>query len=121
MVLGAYIHKDEPLDELARHIEEVLSGDSPISPSIAKHILNRMTGKAVVRKNEKMDILTQRETEVLNILARGFNRVEVAEHLSISPHTIMTHIKSIYRKLNVHSCTEALFEANQLGLIGGND
>ena len=117
---GGYIHKDEPLDELARHIEEVLAGDSPISPSIAKHILNRMTGTKAIQE-AKTDILSQRETEVLNLLVRGFTRTEIAQHLSISPHTITTHIKNIYSKLNVHSCTEAVFEANQLGLIGNND
>jgi len=118
---GGYIHKDEPLEEVARHIEGVLLGDSPISPSIAKHILNRMVSKLSMESNFTSNMLSSREIEVLNVLARGFRRAEVASHLGISPHTITTHIKNIYSKLNVHSCTEALFEANQLGLIDIHD
>jgi len=118
---GGYIHKDEPLEEVGRHIEEVLLGDSPISPSIAKHILNRMTRKSAIKSTPTSHMLSLREIGVLNVLARGLSRAEVAKHLNISPHTITTHIKNIYNKLNVHSCTEALFEANQLGLIDIND
>ncbi len=113
---GGYIHKDGALKEIGRHIEEVLSGDSPISPSVARHILTRMQQQSSPEKPSDTT-LTQRELDVLNILSRGFSREEASEHLKISRHTITTHIKSIYRKLNVHSCTEALFEASQLGLI----
>lgn len=118
---GGYIHKDEPLEEVGRHIEDVLLGDSPISPSIAKHILNRMNGIPDKKASQASSVLSEREVEVLNILSLGFSRSEVAQHLGISKHTITTHIKNIYSKLNVHSCTEAVFEANQLGLIGVHD
>ena len=124
---GGYIHKDEPLEDLAQHIKNVLSGDSPISPSIAKHILNRMqtiskpTKSIEPLRNEVLSPLSKRERDVLQVLSRGFNRIEVANHLKVSPHTITTHIKNIYRKLNVHSRTEALFEAYHLGLIGESD
>lgn len=115
---GGYIHKDEALDEVGRHIDEVLAGESPITPSIAKHILKRMQNAPEQRDKKQSDLLSQRELDVLNILVRGFTRQEVASHLSISQHTVTSHIKSIYWKLKVNSCAEAIFEANQLGLIG---
>jgi len=124
---GGYIHKDEPMEEVARHIEAVLSGDSPISPSIARHVLKRMqlqTQPSEQEKDEKHKLscqLTSREIDVLNLLARGFSRLEAASNLKISSHTVTTHIKNIYRKMEVHSRTEAIFEASQLGLLASSN
>jgi len=121
---GGYIYKDEPLAEIATHLESILRGESPISPSIAKHILKHMhasSGKAVeVRQVETVvneTVLTVREQDILQVLARGYSRKEAATHLQISPHTVTNHVRSIYSKLAVHSRTEAIFEACQLGLI----
>ena len=61
--------------------------------------------------------LTPREVEVLQLFSRGLSYRDAAESLGISAHTIRDYVKSIYRKLEVHSCTEAIFEARQLGLI----
>jgi len=97
----------------------------PISPSIARHVLKRMQLRAKSQNqydsNEKESILTVREKDVLNMLARGYSRLETAANLEISPHTVTTHIKNIYRKLAVRSRTEAIFEASQLGLIHINE
>jgi DNA-binding NarL/FixJ family response regulator len=61
--------------------------------------------------------LTQRETEVLNAVARGFSNREVADIFGISPQTVPVHTRNIYRKLEVSSKTEAVFIARQHGLI----
>jgi len=61
--------------------------------------------------------LSEREIEVLNLLARGFSNAECATILTISSHTIGTHVKNIYRKLEVNSRAEALFEASSQGLL----
>ncbi len=114
---GGYIHKDEDLQNIGCHIEQALAGNAPISPSIAKHIIHRMQAKETPCDGKKTMLLSQRELDVLHILKRGFSRIEVANHLHISPHTVTSHIKNIYKKLNVHSRTEAVFEAQQLGLM----
>ena len=62
-------------------------------------------------------MLSQRETEILQLVAKGFAFVTVGEVLGISPHTVVTHVKKIYRKLAVHSRSEAVYEASQLGLL----
>jgi DNA-binding CsgD family transcriptional regulator len=63
------------------------------------------------------EVLSPREGEVLDLLARGYRYEEVGRLLSISLATVQAHIKSIYSKLAVHSRTEAVFEASKLGLL----
>jgi DNA-binding NarL/FixJ family response regulator len=61
--------------------------------------------------------LSERETQILQLVAKGFSFDTVGEVLSISPHTVVTHVKKIYRKLAVHSRGEAVYEASQMGLL----
>ena len=58
-----------------------------------------------------------RETEILQLLAKGMSFNEIGDILGISPHTVTAHIKKIYRKLAVHSRGEAVYEATQMGLL----
>ena len=62
-------------------------------------------------------LLSQRESDILRLVAKGIGFAEVGEQLFISPHTVVTHVKKIYRKLAVHSRGEAVYEAGQLGLL----
>lgn len=62
-------------------------------------------------------LLSERETQILQLVAKGFSFDTVGEVLSISPHTVVTHVKKIYRKLAVHSRGEAVYEASQMGLL----
>ena len=62
-------------------------------------------------------LLSQRESDVLRLVAKGIGFAEVGAQLFISPHTVVTHVKKIYRKLAVHSRGEAVYEAGQLGLL----
>ena len=61
--------------------------------------------------------LTQREIDVLRLIARGYTYAGIAERLGISPHTVATHIKKTYRKLGVHSGVAAAMRALKLGVI----
>jgi len=63
-------------------------------------------------------VLTRREAEVLQLLAAGCRHVQVAERLGVSPHTVSSHAKNIYRKLGVRSAVAAVTLALELGLIG---
>ena len=62
-------------------------------------------------------MLTERETEVLSCMAKGYTYNEAADILGMSQHTVTSHIKNIYRKLEVNSRSEAVFQAVQLGLV----
>ena len=117
---SGYLLKTDPLDEIADQALGMLHGESPISPGIARHILQRHRQSSEAAQSTDIQ-LTQREEDVLKSIAKGYNRAEIGEMLGMSPHTVTTHIKHIYRKLDVHSRTEAVFEAYQSGLIRLND
>jgi len=120
---GGYLLKGAAERDIIFDIRDILSGGSPLSPIIARQVLKRMQSS---RRDERPAMaasaaddtgLTPREREILNAIARGFSYAETGEILKVSLATVHTHLKSIYRKLAVHSKTEAVFEANRLGLI----
>lgn len=115
-----YLLKDANDARIAAGIHEVRAGGSPISPSIARRILNRFRIAPVpppAPAPAPETPLSERETEILRLVAKGLSFDTVGEVLSISPHTVVTHVKKIYRKLAVHSRGEAVYEAGQLGLL----
>ena len=129
-----YIHKDSTPDDIASTILEMKSGASPISPMIARRVLSKYLslrdarGAAVVAAATPppepaasglpaRPLLSTREQEVLELIARGFSYADIARLQSVSVHTVQTHIKNLYRKLAVRSRGEAVFEATQLGLL----
>jgi len=115
---SGYLLKDMLNEDIGACIIDVLNGGSPISPSIARYILKALN--TIVGGENKADDsidLTSREIEVLNLIARGYNRKEIATLLYLSKHTVVSHIRHIYEKLEVHSRNEAVFEACQQGLI----
>ena len=115
---SGYLLKDTDISYLATSIIELADGKSPISPAIASHLLKRFRPQAVVEKSASCDVnLSQRELQILECIAKGFSGKDIAEYLDISYHTVVAHTKKIYKKMNVCSRTEAVFEAEQIGLI----
>jgi DNA-binding NarL/FixJ family response regulator len=113
-----YILKDSPPGELTRCIRELREGGAPISPSIARRLLARMRAPAAQPGAQPAaSPLTEREAEILRLVAKGLSFSDVSAALGISAHTVVAHVKKIYRKLSVHSRGEAVFEATQLGLL----
>lgn len=110
-----YLLKDERLDECVARIREIREGGSPISPIIARQLLRQLQPARTAAAGE--ETLTPRETEVLGLLARGFSYVEIGGLLGLSPQTIGTHVKKLYRKLDVSSRSEAVFEASSRGIV----
>jgi DNA-binding NarL/FixJ family response regulator len=93
----------------------VRRGGSPISPTIARQLLKEFQPKETDAKAAAL--LSKREAEVLNLLARGFSFLEIGDLLNISRSTVATYVKNIYQKLEVNSRSEAVFEASSLGII----
>ncbi|MGH7898600.1 MAG: response regulator transcription factor, partial [Candidatus Binatia bacterium] len=102
-------------------ILELLKGGSPISPAIARHLLQRFREPAPASTEGSADVphLTEREHEVLVLLVKGFTFQEIGDLLAISAHTVTSHVKHIYEKLEVRSRAEAVYEALQLGIVRG--
>jgi len=114
-----YIHKDSSPHDVAQVILDVKRGASPISPMIARKILERVRDAAAPAPlADKAVSLTARESDVLELVARGYAYAEIARLLGLSMHTVQSHIKNLYGKLAVHSRSEAVFEASRMGLLG---
>lgn len=119
---SGYLLKDALPEDIHATALEVLAGGSPISSSIARFIVRRAqeTGQALREDapvNADAPRLTPRELDILWGIAKGFTYNEIAERLGISHQTVPTHIKSIYRKLQVGTRGAAVFEAIHFGLI----
>ena len=116
-----YLLKDGDTDYIGDAIMRLIAGESPISAGIARHLLKRYRSESQPQQDERPNNattnLTARETDVLSCIAKGYTYGEVATMLGMSTHTVTSHIKKIYRKLEVHSRSEAVFEAVQLGLV----
>ncbi|MGE0361996.1 MAG: response regulator [Vicinamibacterales bacterium] len=111
-----YLLKDSLPDDFIATIELLRAGGSPIHPTIARRVLQRFT--AVSRRPVETTVtLSDREREVLALVSKGYRVPEIAALLTISPHTVSSHIKSIYNKLEVSSRGEAVYEASRLRLI----
>lgn len=124
---SGYLLKDYSNEELVEHILEVANGGSPISPLVARQLLFKMQsdrsfdGNTLHRseqdESQKTSRITDRELKVIQQVARGYNAQEIAMQMGISSHTVATHVKRIYKKLHVHSRSEAVYEATLLGLL----
>lgn len=136
-----YIHKDSTPENVADSILEMKLGASPISPMIARRVLSKYLSLHATRSLEPAAkgpsavpakesalagaqplgqvVLSGKEQEVLELIARGFSYAETARLQSVSVHTVRSHIKSLYGKLAVHSKNEAVFEAAKMGLLPG--
>ena len=112
-----YLLKDERIEDCIAAIREVRRGGSPISPIIARQLLGQIRPDPQAALSQPVSPISDREHEVLSLLSRGFSYAECADLLSVSIHTIGTHVKNIYRKLEVNSRAEALFEAASQGFL----
>jgi DNA-binding NarL/FixJ family response regulator len=117
-----YLLKEQPRETLVSQLLRMTQGEPPLSPPIARRVLGHFAEAnqrrdALARKLESEVSLTDRETEVLQRVAKGYTLPEVAQQFGLSKHTVADHIKQIYRKLNVSSRAEAALEAARRGLV----
>jgi DNA-binding NarL/FixJ family response regulator len=113
-----YLLKDTTAVEIVEQIRVLRAGGSPVSPVIARQLLNRLSGdESPVAAAPGQPVLSEQETSVLSLAAKGYSYDEIARLMSVSPHTVQTYVKRSYRKLHVHSKVEALTEARRLNLI----
>jgi DNA-binding NarL/FixJ family response regulator len=117
---SGFVLKDVPLDELARAIRAVASGDAVVSPRITRRLLDIYATRlpdisGPVRP--ALDQLTVREQEVLLEVATGLSNTEIAEKLVVSEATVKTHVGSILAKLNLRNRVQAVIFAYDIGLV----
>jgi DNA-binding NarL/FixJ family response regulator len=113
-----YLLKEQARELLTEQLQRISQGEPPLSPSIARRVIAYFAAQARPAASVMPDVqLTERESEVLLRVAKGFTLPEIGVQLGLSRHTIADYVKQIYRKLNVSSRAEAALEAQRLGLF----
>ncbi|MCZ8235200.1 MAG: response regulator [Inhella sp.] len=118
-----YVLKEQARELFVDQLQRISQGEPPLSPSIARKVIAHFAqqSRRTPSANAMPDVqLTERESEVLLRVAKGFTLPEIGVQLGLSRHTIADYVKQIYRKLNVSSRAEAALEAQRLGLFGRN-
>ena len=111
-----YLLKETAIGEVRRAVEQVREGLAPLAPEVARFVLRRLRDSNP--KHGDAPHVSEREREILTMLARGHSYASVANALELKVGTIQTHVKNIYRKLEVCSKAEAASVAIRNGLIG---
>ena len=111
-----YILKNTPPTQILEAIREIYEGGAPMTPSIASKVLAMFKTRTSFEKDESFD-LTEREMEILKYLTEGMSYRLIAENCFISIDTVSTHVKNIYKKLQVHSKTEAVAKAIKKNIV----
>jgi DNA-binding NarL/FixJ family response regulator len=113
---SAYLLKDVSRDELINAIREVHHGQSLLHPQITRKLFDRVSGSG---EGERGVALTDRELEILRMMANGASNKQIAARLKISSHTVKTHVSNIYQKLEVNDRAEAVAKAIRQGILRG--
>lgn len=98
-----YLLKDISTEELTAAIEELLDGGAPLSKSIARKVLYYLRTDSKQEQSAEHFNLSEREVEILEAIVRDDTEYAISQNLKISQHTVRTHVKNIYKKLQVHS------------------
>lgn len=115
---SGFLLKDAPADDLVAAIRVVAGGDALLAPSVTRRIIERFAaGPDPNRTVEGLDDLTDRESEVLRLVARGLSNSEIAEELFVSEATVKTHVSHVLTKLGLRDRVQAVVTAYESGLI----
>jgi DNA-binding NarL/FixJ family response regulator len=131
---AGYILKGSPNSQVIDSIHRVLEGESPLNQELAMQVIHRVAtearqeapaapqqtppdAEAHERPDELPHTLTEREVEVLRLIARGLTNRQIAQNLVVSTLTVKTHVQRIIRKLGVSDRTQAAVRAAELGLL----
>jgi DNA-binding NarL/FixJ family response regulator len=113
-----YVLKDATHSELMLAIENVFSGRSYLSPGISEKVIEGyLEGRKTVKSSTSWDTLTQREREILKMIAEGYKNKDIADYLCISAKTVEKHRANLMKKLDLHSASSLTAFAMEKGLI----
>jgi DNA-binding NarL/FixJ family response regulator len=118
-----FLLKDVTRDELVRAVRLVAAGDALLAPSVTQRLIAEFTRRRLPDSAAVAAVgrLSDREREVLRLLAEGLSNTELAERLVLSTHTVKTHVASILAKLGVRDRVQAVIAAYESGLARGDD
>jgi len=113
---SGFLLKDAEADQLVDAIRVIASGDAIIAPSITKRLISEFAGRPQSRPVTGLEELTDREVEVLRLVARGLSNAEIAEELFVSETTVKTHVSHVLTKLQLRDRVQAVVAAYESGL-----
>ena len=108
---SGYLLKTSPVNRIVESIHEALAGGAPMTPHVAKSVLEMFSKMAQPQHEETAYGLTPREQKILELMTQDLIKKEIADKLQLSYHTVDTHLRNIYTKLHVHSRTGAVSKA----------
>jgi DNA-binding NarL/FixJ family response regulator len=119
---AGYLLKNVRGQEIVNAIRAVHAGESVLHPSVARKVLNRFAGvPPKTRQSKSLDVLTEREMEVLKMVTKGLSNKDIADGLYLSVRTVQGHLANIFNKLRVSSRTEAVVLALREGWVTLDD
>ena len=115
---SGFLLKDTPADDLVKAVRVVASGDALLAPSVTRRLIERFTSETnSYASTPGLDDLTERETEVLALMARGHSNQEIATALFLGETTVKTHVSRVLMKLGVRDRVQAVIAAYESGLV----
>jgi DNA-binding NarL/FixJ family response regulator len=114
---SGFVLKDDPPEQLLGAIRTVAAGDALLSPSVTKRVIDQFSRLPRHEPPEELDELTEREREVLALIAEGRSNAEIGEALFISDTTVKTHVTHVLQKLGLRDRVQAVVLAYQAGLV----
>jgi DNA-binding NarL/FixJ family response regulator len=117
---SGFLLKRTPAEDLVTGIRVVAEGEALLAPSVTQRLIETFRGRpdaTPARDMSELDDLTDREREVLVLVARGMTNGDIAAHLFLSEGTVKTHVKRIFAKLGLHDRTQAVILAYEVGLV----
>ncbi|MFG2195001.1 response regulator [Streptomyces sp. NPDC048639] len=117
---SGFLLKDASADQLADAVRVVASGDALLSPGVTRRLIaefSRISGSPRPPERERVGSLTERETEVLALIAQGLSNAEIAEQLVVAEQTVKTHVSRILVKLGLRDRTQAAVFAYETGIV----
>ncbi|MFL6118797.1 response regulator [Actinophytocola sp.] len=116
---SGFLLKDTPSVQLVAALRSVASGDAVVSPSVTRRLLDRFLGAAggEMRDVAMLDVLTEREREVMLLMAQGLSNTEIAGRLFLSEATVKTHVGRVLSKLDLRDRVQAVVLAYETGLV----
>jgi len=116
---SGFLLKDTPSVQLVAALRSVASGDAVVSPSVTRRLLDRFLGSAggELRDASVLDVLTDREREVLLLIAQGLSNIEIARKLFLSEATVKTHVGRVLSKLDLRDRVQAVVLAYETGMV----
>jgi DNA-binding NarL/FixJ family response regulator len=118
---SGFLLKDRPPEELVAAVRVIAAGEALLAPSVTRRLIEEFARRAPVAKPAELDQLTEREREVLVLMARGLSNAEIAKALFVAETTVKTHVGRVLHKLGLRDRAQAVVLAYESGLVQPGD